>query len=70
VTEAAHDFARSVAREPLRRGIPAKDATIRVHEANAVIVFVEHLLEKVVENGNVIGFLVVPYTVLPIDAES
>ena len=69
VTEAAHDVCRSVAREPLRRGVPVKDATIRVHEVDAVMEFVEHLLEEVVENGNVIGVRVVLRVVLPTDAE-
>ena len=70
VTEAAHDVCRGVAREPLRRGVPVEDATIRVHEVDAVIEFVEHLLEEAVENGNVIGTRVVLHVVLPTDAES
>jgi len=67
--EAAHDIGGSVAGKPLRRGVPVKDATLRVHEVDAVIEFVKHLLEEPIENGSVIGTRVVISAVLAIDSE-
>src|SRR4051812_27372944 len=67
--ETADDLRGRIAGEPLRRGIPVEDSTFRIHEVDAVVKLVEHLLEEVGEHGGVATGRGGPSMRLPISAE-